>query len=170
MAIGANSYGTTEEVAALVPRYAKAGGADFATVTNPTLARVEKLIDRVSAQVNAYLSTLGFSIPVSQADSKLVLDNIVVEIVTAMVEGIRGTGRYAPGSKAIAKRGLGATVSEEIRMFLDDIAPGIEELGATRDNSILSRIGYRGTDASGDEIAPLFQREAHGATFKDWDV
>ena len=29
--------------------------------------------------------------------------------------------------------------------------------------------GYRGTDESGDDVAPIFQREAFGASFTDWD-
>ena len=41
MTLATNSYGTTEEVAALTPRYAASTG-DFDGTTNPTLARVEK--------------------------------------------------------------------------------------------------------------------------------
>lgn len=168
MAIAANSYGTTSEVAALTPRYANAAGA-FDASTNPTLLRVEKFIDRVSAVVNSYLAQLGFTIPVSQADAKLMLDNIVVEQVALMVEGVRGSGRYAPGSKAIASRSMMSVLSEEIRDYLDSVAVGLEDLGATRSKSALSRISFRGTDEGGNDTFPLFQRDGFGNTFTDWD-
>jgi hypothetical protein len=60
------------------------------------------------------------------------MDNIVVETVATMVEGVRGTGRYSPKNKAIAERGQWAIISQEVRTYLDDIATGLENLGAAR--------------------------------------
>lgn len=169
MAIAANSYGSLNEVAALATRYANNAGT-FDGTTNPTGARVEKLIDRVSAVVNAYLSQLGFTVPITQTDSKLLMDNIVVEQVTVMVEGIRGSGRYAPSSKAIAQRGMMSVLTQEIMDYLDAVAVGLEDLGAERGKSTISRISYRDTDEGGDSTEPLFQRKAFGNTVTDWDT
>jgi len=168
MAIAANSYGSTAGVAALTPRYAAVGG-DFDGTTNPTLARVENFIDRVSAVVNAYLSQLGFVIPISQADSKLLMDNITLEHVALMVEGVRGTGRYAPTSKAVAGRGMMSILSEEIRQYLDDVAVGLEDMGAARNKSVLNRISYRSQDERGNDTFPLFQRAGFGNSPTNWD-
>jgi len=169
MAIGANSYGSLTEIAALVPRYANDAGT-FDGSTNPTGTRVEKFIDRVSAVVNAYLSQLGFTVPISQADAKLLMDNIVVEQVTLMVEGVRGSGRYAPNSKQIASRGMMSVLTEEVMTYLDAVAVGLEDLGATRSKSTISRISYRDADENGDATFPLFQRSGFGNTFTDWDT
>ena len=98
MAVSANSYGTSAKVAGYAPRYAASSG-NFDTSTNPTNARVEGIIDRVSGLVNVYLKALGFTIPLTNADNVLAMDNIVIEIATTVVEGIRGSGRYAPNSK-----------------------------------------------------------------------
>jgi len=131
MAINANSYGSTSEVAALVPRYADSTG-DFNATTNPTLAAVEGMIDRVSGLVNSYLASLGFSVPVTQADAAFMLDNIVVDTVATMVDGVRGSGRYSPKNKAIAERGSWAVISMDVKGYLDDVAKGLENLGVTR--------------------------------------
>lgn len=168
MAIGANSYGTVAEVASLAFRYTNSGSFD--TTTNPTAARVEAIIDRVSGVVNAYLAQLGFTIPVSQADAKLMLDNIVVETTAVIVEGIRGSGRFAPNSKAIAQRGMWQVLTNEIMDYLAAVAVGLEELGAARSKSTISRIGYRSQDEGGDDTFPLFQRDGFGNVFTDWDT
>ena len=125
MALSANSYGTTEKVAGMVPRYAATSG-DFDTTTNPTKARVEGMIDRVSGLVNAYLKTLGFTTPLTNADNVLAMENIVIEVTVEMVEGVRGSGRYAPGSKAVANGGLFAVLNQDITSYLDAIAEGLE--------------------------------------------
>lgn len=126
MTLAANSYGTTEKVAGMVPRYAASSG-DFDASTNPTKARVEGMLDRVSGLVNAYLKALGFSVPLSNSDNVLAVENIVIEVVTEMVEGVRGSGRYAPNSKAIAAGGMVAVLNADITGYLDAIANGLEQ-------------------------------------------
>jgi len=87
-----------------------------------------------------------------------------------MVEGVNGTGRYAPQSKAIAKRSPIAIIDEEIKTFLEGIAPGLEDLGASRETSVMGRMGFRQFDNAGDEVTPMFQRKAFGNKIKDWDT
>ncbi len=168
MAIGANSYGSLVEVGAMVPRYANNEGT-FDASTNPPLARVEAMIDRVSALVNGCMASLGFDIPITQADSKLIMDNIVIEHVTFLVEGVRGTGRYAPQSKQIAKRSAIAIITEEIKLYLEGIAPGLEDLGAGRSKSTMSRVGFRGEDNAGNTIYPIFSRKGFNNKNTNWD-
>ncbi len=126
MAVSANSYGDAAKLAGLVPRYANRNGR-FDATTNPTISRVEGMIDRVSGLVNAYLKKLGFTIPLTNADNVLAMENIVMEITAVMVEGVNGSGRYAPQSKSIAQRGgLFAVLNDEIMTYLDAIAEGLE--------------------------------------------
>lgn len=168
MAVSANSYGTSADVAALVPRYATESG-DFNVNTNPTKTRVEGLIDNVSAMANGCMANLGFSIPVTDADVVLILKQLVSETVAVLVEGIRGTGRYAPSSKAIQNRGVMTVVYQDICQTLESMAFGLEQLGADRSLDEAASIGFRGFDERGNATSPIFQRGAFGNTFKDWD-
>jgi hypothetical protein len=150
MTVSVNSYGTSEKVAGYVPRYAAASG-DFDTTTNPTQARVEGIIDRVSGLVNAYLKALGFTIPLTNADNVLAMENIVMEVSAVVVEGIRGSGRYAPNSKAIANRSMWAVLNDDIMAYLDAIAEGLEaDETYTQPNDFRSRSPIRSDGYSDD--------------------
>lgn len=166
MALGANSYGDTAEIAALTPRYANGSGA-FDASTTPKLTQVESETDQVSAILNVVLAELGFTIPVTQADAKLMLDWFVNHEVAAIVEGINGNGRFGPSQHSPG--GKQTIIEKEVRDFVTRYATGIERLGAGRNYSATSGLGYRDTDNSGDATFPLFQREGFGATFEDWD-
>lgn len=169
MAIGANSYGSVAGVAALTPRFS---GTDFAATTRPTLAQVESWINQVSGMLNSVLSEAGFDIPVSQADAKLMLDAFTNEEVAAMVEGVNGAGRFGPAAagKSSRRKGHFAMILEDARAFIEVHALGIERLGATRTYSQTAGLGFRDTDASGDETHPLFQREDFGEIYGSDDA
>lgn len=169
MAVGGNSYGTSADVAALTPNWAAKGAGDFDAGTNPSKARVEVLIDNVSAIANGCLANLGFTIPVADADAVLIVKQLVTETVAVLVEGIRGTGRYAPNSKAIQARGVMTLVYQDICETLSNMAFGLEQLGADRSADEAASIGYRSTDESGNETFPISQRKGFGNRFKDWD-
>lgn len=166
MAIGAHSYGSVAEVAALVPKYTSSGS--FGVGTRPTEAQVEKFIDRVSGIVNVLLAEQGFSIPVSQADAKLALDELVVEAVIDLCHAANSAGRFFTDRSLRGQSPL-KVLRRELDEWIEDHAAGLENLGATRTTSKLSSIGYRSTDNSGDDTFPIFQREAFGNTFTDWD-
>ncbi len=166
MALGSNSYGDTDEIAALIPRRASSGSFD--ETTRPTLAQLESIVNQVSAVVNAVLSQAGFSIPISQADAKLILDLFVNQEAAAIVEGINGSGRFGPTAKK-SVGGRFAIITSDIKDFILEQAVGLERLGATRTYDPIAGIGYRSTDVSGDSISPIFQREAFGNAFDDWD-
>ena len=130
MAIASGSYSTASEVAKNVPRYATTGVFD--ANTNPTLSTVENWIDEASAIVDGVLSGLGFTIPITTAKPKRIMDAIVKDVVTLRVEGVRGSGRYAPNSKAIAQRGVLSLMTQDIKSALEAIAPGLENMGIGR--------------------------------------
>ncbi len=154
MAIGANSYGATGDVAILVPRYATAGVV-FDGTTRPTLTAVEKQIDQVSGLCNSMLAQAGFKTPVSQADAKLALDIFVNEEVAAIVEGINGSGRFGPTTKEPGRSRF-AIILDDLKDFIQANAGGFENLGAERSKSTLS-IGYSDAD-----YEPLFTRDQYG--------
>lgn len=168
MALLTNSYGDTDEIAALVPRYATQG-TKFDLTTRPTLAQVESLCDQVSAMLNAVMSQYGFSIPVTDADAVLLLDLFVNQEVAAIAEGINGSGRFGPTTKTGGGGGRFALITDDVQSFVESNAIGLERLGATRTYDPIAGISYRDTDEGGDDTAPIFQRDAFGNSFKDWD-
>lgn len=168
MAISANSYGSTAGVAALVPRYQDETG-DFSTETRPTLAQVETFIDQVSAILNMILASEGFAIPVTETTTKDALDLFVNEETAAICEGVNGSGRFGPREKTGTPPSRFSIILKDVKQFIESVSAGMERLGASRTYSITSVIGYRGTDADGNSIAPLFQREAFNYSTENWD-
>jgi hypothetical protein len=168
MALATNSYGDPKEVAALVPRIASPAGI-FDTETRPTISKVEGLCDQVSAILNTILAQNGFDIPVTDADAVLMLDYFVNEEVASIAEGINGSGRFGPTTKRSGPQGRFALVLDDVQNFIDTMAVGLERLGATRSSDPMAGISYRATDEGGDDVSPIFQRDAFGNTFKDWD-
>jgi len=168
MAIGANSYGDTGEIGALVPRYSGTA-ATFHDTTRPTLKQVESLVDQVSAMLNASLAELGFTIPVTDSDAKLMLDLFVNQEVADVVLGMNGSGRFGPTTGKGTQRGRFALLLEDVTTFIKANATGIERLGAARSFDQLNAGGYRGYDEGGDEVHPIFQRDGFGNSFRNWD-
>ncbi len=79
MSILDTSYGSIEEVAALVKRYTSSGvfvAAADASATRPTLEDVERFIDRISGLINTDLAQAGFNIPVTQPMAKAALSQL----------------------------------------------------------------------------------------------
>ena len=169
MAILANSYGDTTEIALLVPRLANNGVFD--ATTNPALTTVESETDQVSGAVNSVLIQEGFEIPVTQTDVKLALDGFVNKMVAEIVNGIRGAGRFGPTSQTKGQaKGKWFMIMEDTTAFIKGMALGFERLGATRTFALTAQLGFRDTDQSGTETQPLFQREQYGETYKDSDT
>lgn len=172
MAIGANSYGDTEEIAALVQRHTNRTTKLFDLDTTPTLDIIERYTDQVSGIVNSYLAEEGFTIPVSQADAKLALDMFVNQEIASLAEGINGSGRFGPTARAKGRGGgRFAIIMEDAKVFVENNKTGFANLGAARAKDSTSYIGYRDTDNAGDATYPLFQRDGFlGAnTFVDRD-
>jgi hypothetical protein len=168
MTVASYAYGTSEDVAGYTPRYAAASG-DFDTTTNPTQARVEGMINRTSSIINAFLSDFGFNVPLTSTQGVNIMTELVMEYVTELIEGIRGSGRFAPNSKQIGGRSKWTLISSEIYDFLDNIATGLEDMGETRTDSTIAGLSYRDSDERGNETSPMFQRSGFGNAFTDWD-
>jgi len=168
MSIRANSYGSVAEIAALARRYTNAGAFD--ATTRPMLAEVEKLIDRVSSLVNVLLAEEGFTIPVSQTDAKLAIDDFVTAQVVQLCHAANGAGPLASGSDELRDgKTPFAIITEEASAFINDHAAGLEALGAARVSSLTTGLACRTIDDAGEEIVPFFQRKQLGNVVTDWD-
>lgn len=168
MAVGANSYGTVDQVAALVRRYT-ANGSFGIVGTNPTVAIVESWINTVSATLNVSLAAAGFVIPISQADAKAALAAIVVEAVADLCHAANSAGRFY--TERALERGVSPmkVIRQEMGQWVESQADGLEMLGATRARASTAGILFRDTDESGNPTAPIFQRSGFGNEFEDWD-
>lgn len=168
MTLGANSYGTVADVAALCQDWTI--GGTFTTATSPTLAEVEGFIDQISGIMNVALAREGFSVPVTQADAVLAIKSIVVELAADRVQATHKAGRFY--TERAVERGISPLmqIRKDINDWIQDNAAGLEQLTATREATNVNEIGFRNTNEGGKEISPIFQREAFGNTFDDWDT
>lgn len=168
--ISSGTYGAVTDVAAFIPRHASKA-MNFDDTTNPTGVQVAKYLDQVSAILNTILGAYGFAIPVTDTDSKRVLDIFANQEVAALVEGINGSGRFGPGLGKGTPKGRWSVMMTDAMEFIEQMALGLERLGATRTYDALSGLGYRSTDEAGDTVPPLVQRKTFNdnAYRKDWD-
>ena len=167
MSILDNSYGSPDDVAALVRRYTNEGVFDG--TTRPTLEQLERYIDRISGITNVYLAEKGFTVPVTQTDAKLALDELVNQSVVELCHVTNSAGRFFTDRRLKRQSPL-RVIREEIAAWIELHDTGLENLGAARGTSLAGQIAYRDTDDSGDATAPIFQREAFGNAFKNWDT
>ena len=167
MAIGANSYGSVDEVEAMTGRYLRDHAYDSST--RPTLKQVETFIDNASATLNVMLAKAGFVIPISQASAKAACGQLVVEVVVDLCHAANSTGRFF--TERALERGIAPMVvlRREMADWVAEMAPGLELLGAARSYSQMDGIAFRDTDNSGAETSPIFSRKGFGNSFDDWD-
>lgn len=169
MAIGANSYGDTGEIAAMEERYANSSIL-FDGNTRPTLTIVETFVDQVSSLINGMLAKYGFTIPVSEDDSKRGLDLFVNMEVASLVEGANGSGKFGPTTKKGGGKGRWAVLYEDVAEYIKTFAAGFEAMGATRTGATtLKGLGYMEKDNEGNDVFPIRTRQEFDNNFKEWD-
>ena len=152
MATEADAYGTVIGVAYKVPRWSSAGGT-FDDATNPPLAAVESWIDELTDSLNTMLQDERFSIPVTQARAKRVLDRYVNTEVAKMADGVNGSGKFGPTARSRGGGGRYETSDAKMKAFISANAAGFEALGVTRTSGITqvtSRVVTR-VDAYSDD-------------------
>jgi len=156
MPVGANSYGTAADVAALCRVYTNAGAFDTTTV--PTLANVEGFIDQISALVNTALAAQGFAVPVTQPDAAIACKSMVIQIASDLAHAANSAGRFFSERALSGGLSIMATIRKDIADWVADNASGYTELGAAR------RVDSQNTIAVNDsEYAYLFTRDQFGS-------
>ncbi len=157
MPIGANSYGTTGGVAALVKHATDKTTGLFTTTTKPTLAEVEGFLDQQSAKLNAWLAGCQYVIPVAQADAKLVLDEYANFGAAGLAElTLRNAGFKKAGENDRADTFL--ALFKEAQAFI--CSGALAALGAPQTTVEGSFIGLftGGQTATGQPLRPIFRR------------
>lgn len=168
MPLAHNSYGTPADVAALTELYTASGV--YSTATIPTLAQVEGWINQISALINAALAGQGFTIPITQPDSRLAIASYVAQAASDLAHASNNAGRFF--TDTALSRGVSpmAAIRKEILDWVETFSDGLSALGADRTSTTgAGEIGYRDSNEAGDATFPIFQRDAFGTTFTNWD-
>ena len=119
------AYGSLNEVAAFVPRYADQSG-DFTLTTRPNINQVTTWLTQVSGVLNAYLESKGWSVPVTDESLNAALDMFTSEEVAAMVEGANGSGRFGPTAPDQRQQSRFAIIRQDVTNFIDSLLIGNE--------------------------------------------
>ena len=173
MTIAADSYGTLEGTAALARTWTTDDTFLDADVyqdgTNPSLTTVENWIDQVSAILNLALSKYGFNVPITTPRGVLAAASIVETITADLAAYANSKGRFM--TEKFQDRGISVwrAIREDLDAWVLEYAPGLEQDGAERSASNMDEIGFRDADQRGNPTAPIFQRDAFGNRFQDWD-
>ena len=157
MAVLANSYGTALDIAALSQVFTDNGVFD--ATTRPTELQVEAFIDQISGILNVALAGESFSVPITQADAKLACVSLVSETVKDMVAAANSTGRFFSEQSMKSNLSMLSQIRIDIKDWVEESAAGLEEIGATRANSLLGQIATNDTD-----VDPIFERGQYGST------
>ncbi len=167
MTLASNTYGTTDEVAALTPRFGDATTHLYTTATRPTLAQVEKWCDRVSGFLNVLLSEQGFAIPITQTDVLNVLATFVITEVADLCNYANSAGRFFSDKQT--RSGPWQNIQKEAEDFITNHAEGLAKLGASRTTAGMDAMAFRDVDGGGDSIEPMFSRKQFGTHNTNWD-
>jgi hypothetical protein len=119
------AYGSLNEVAAFVPRYADQSG-DFTLNTRPNVNQVTTWLTQVSGVLDAYLASKGWAVPVTDASLNAALDMFTSEEVAAMVEGANGSGRFGPTAPDQRQQSRFAIIRQDVTNFIDSLLIGNE--------------------------------------------
>jgi len=164
MAVSANTYGTVARVQELVGDVVSS--RIFTTSTVPTLAQAEDFLDRVADELNGYLKTNGYTVPVvegtdPEAFGILSFSNSAGAasfILTALPA--EGTIGFGPGGSTddqtvnSRKQFLWSQVNRAIRMIEDLKMPATR---TTRKFSLMRSGSYKDDDLN--EKLPVFRRD-----------
>ena len=169
MSIRADSYSSIDEVVAFT-RHLLDGNLSFNTSTRPTLANVEKFIDRASACINIALYSEGFT-PASvyaNAIAKLTCDDWVTSMAVKYVELTqRGTGYNAnEGSRTAA-----FTLQKDAHEFVCANALGFQRAGVTRTVQLSAGLEFTGLTVQSQRDDPDdTTREQPFSSRRQWDA
>jgi len=131
MSVGANSYGTATDVAALTWAWVAESGGVYNSATVPTLAQVEGWIDQISGVVNTALRRWGFTIPLTDATDVLAVKSIVTGAVADMANYANSSGRFFTERALASGVSPFAQIHKEIYEWVESMKDGLESARST---------------------------------------
>jgi hypothetical protein len=158
MAIRTDSYGSVDEVLAYVRHLLTGGAGTFTAATRPTLAEVERFIDRRSARMNAVLAANGYTVPVTAPGAATLA---LAEIAS---QGAAGDCELTMRNSGVRPEGENDREYEFLRAYEQGLAwiggPEFAALGAAqaRPSSAIAGIAFGGKTRTGQPLRPVFGR------------
>jgi hypothetical protein len=152
-------YGTTDGVAVYVQHMTNAGVFD--TTTSPTLATVQSMLNEICAQLNGWLASAGYVVPVTNSAAKQVLDRYANLGTAGLCElTMRSAGYSKDDQNRRENKFLGEFYAAE-----DYIKGGsLNNLGAATAQlpGGLFGLAFGGKTSTGQNLRPTFGRTSFG--------
>jgi len=168
MTIRADSYSSAEEVTA-VTRHLLDGAESFNSGTRPTLAELEKFIDRSSGVLNMALLGAGFTpaAVIANSTAKLAGDEWVTVHAAQWAEVTqRGAGWSDEQNQRLGQQAMMKDAAEYVAM----IKPGLKEAGITTGKPSYEGLTFTGLTAQEDRADPdNSSLEQPSFTREQWD-
>jgi len=169
----ADSYGTAEGVAALASTWTRDrewfdDDPPYVEATNPSLTTVVRWIDQASSMLNIALENNGFTVPLQQARSIEAAAMLIEEIVSDRARFVNNKGRFFSDDAQHSKVSMLEAIAAEIDAWVLMYAPGLEANGEQR-SGLSIKFGVRTHNDKGEATFPIFQRDAFGNKFIDWE-
>lgn len=162
MALSASSYGSVTEVLAYVRHLLTDGAQTFSVSTRPTLAEVERFLDRRSARINAVLARAGYRWPVTTPQTAV---DVLADIA---VKGAAGDAELTMRHSGMRPDGENDREYEFLKEFNEGLlwigGPEFAALGAPQDNpsSAIAGAKFGGATRGGQALRPVFGRTSFG--------
>jgi hypothetical protein len=153
-------YAEADDVAQHVRMWTDDG--HFTGDTNPTNAQVESWLDSISRLLDSTLASYAFEVPITDDD--------VVDALKLFTENLGAYLAHQANKAGEPNLDWFSYISNAIAEFVKENALGFENMGANRLAANEDTIEVSETDASGDTVHPIFQREQHGNRFENWDT
>ena len=162
MTLSANSYGSVAEVVAYVRHLLTNQATTFSPSTRPTLAEVERFIDRRSARINAVLARNGYAVPV--ATPQAAVDALAEIAVMGACADCELTMRQS-GTRPEGENDREYEFEQRYQQGLAWVGgPDFAALGAPQDgpSSPIAGLAFGGTTRTGQRLRPVFGRTSFG--------
>lgn len=134
------TYGTTDAIAALVPRLANASKR-FDNTTLPTGAQVDEWREQISAMLDVAMASADLPAPATNDQVVKMLDAFVNSNCATIAKALNGQGRFAQ-ERPIGPEEMLLSMSEQVRLWVTRYASGIARITGVPTEGIGSNSGY----------------------------
>lgn len=151
MAIRADSYSSVSEVRAYT-KHLLDGANSFTEATRPTVAEIEKFIDRASAALNVALNGVGLTTPVTNSTAKLLCDDWVTDRAVAFAELTHRGAGFNEGENS--RQRVFLDLAGSAMQFVNDNRLGFVRLGVGVGAAMSQGLAFTGIDAEDQRSDP----------------
>lgn len=161
-------YGSATGVAALTSMWTNTSGV-FDETTAPKLSQVQGWLEQLSNVADLALRQYGFtSTPITDPTAIGMLSFLVEGLAADLVLVSHKAGRFYSERAIKIGANVQTIIGSEINAWVRDNVEGLVLLNLEREE-LAEGIGFKETNEAGDELFPIFHREAFQNVFENWD-